>query len=424
MTTAERRAAFAAALVFYLAFVAYQSLAGGAPRPCTPPLGAVGAPISRGDGLANLVAYVPLGLLVAALASRRNVFALRLLGWLAISAFSLSMELLQACLSGRVSSWYDWATNSAGALLGLLGLPLVERLLASRAAAGASSAPASPTARPALLFIGTWLAVCTVPWRFTLDVGTVRANLSFLRRIGTTIPDPWLVAQHAFAWIAVGFALRAVVCVRAAYSRRLALVLVLVLVLALGAQVLLVHGALSLAELAGAAVGVGICLLVAPRMDDARLARWLPAFAMLSVAAYELAPRKGAWMHVPFSWWPLLGQGSLVGALGYALFFCWLAFGLVLSLRWSAHAAAHAGGEVAVTRTAPSRVRRYALPAATICALFAMEYAQPWIAGRIGDTSPPIVTALAFIVAWVLTERIKDRDRATWRRCAGSATRR
>src|SRR5690606_17914089 len=119
------RVALTSALLAYLLFVAYQSLEGGrlAAGGCGIPLLQQGVRLSWSDGLANLVAYMPLGLLVSAWLGPRRRGAALLAGFLAISAFSLSMELLQACLDKRVSSWFDWSTNSAGGLIGLLVLP-------------------------------------------------------------------------------------------------------------------------------------------------------------------------------------------------------------------------------------------------------------------------------------------------------------
>ena len=62
MRTAEApRAALASAFAAYLAFIAYQSLAGAAPGACVVPLVQQGSHLSRGDGRADLVADVPLG---------------------------------------------------------------------------------------------------------------------------------------------------------------------------------------------------------------------------------------------------------------------------------------------------------------------------------------------------------------------------
>lgn len=385
MKTAERRAALAGALALYLAFLAYQSLAGGAPTPCATPLGNPGGGWSGSDALANLVAYVPAGLLAAALAASFEGLAARALAWLAVIAFSFSMELMQACLSGRVSSWIDWATNSAGATLGFAALPAAAQLLLRLPQGGARRMHAAlPVALAASLVVGAWLASSTAPWRFTLDVGTVRANLAFLRTVPSL--DAWRVASHAFAWMSVAIALRALFAGRLSAS----VALLAAVALSLGGQALLEWRALSWSELAGVALGAFVALVLLVPGADGRLARLAPALAFVSVLAYELAPaRVGRGTGTSFSWWPLVGRGNPLAALDFALYFCWFAFVLVLALRWSR----------ARTRTA------VVLGSSAVVALLALEAAQRAIPGRTADTSPALIAALAFIVAWLLTER-------------------
>ncbi len=395
MKTAQRRVALAGALVLYLAFVAYQSLAGGSPKPCAAPLLDPGR-LSGGDALANLVAYVPAGLLAAALAASYDRFVVRILLLVGVSAFSLSMELAQACLSARVSSWVDWATNSAGATLGFVALPLVAPLLRRLAHRGDRSVLAArlPVTLAAWLVVGAWLAASTAPWRFTFDVGTVRANLAFLR-VAPAI-DPWSVARHAFAWMSVAAALRALVVRRAGGSGVLGATIALgvTIALALGAQVLLEWRALSWSELAGTAVGASVALALLVPASDGRLARVAPAFAFASVLAYELAPGYPGWGAVGrFSWLPLVGRGNPLAALDFTLYFCWFAFVLVLALRWTQ----------ARTRAALS------LGSIAVFALLALEFAQRAIPGRIADTSPALIVALALVVAWLLTDREGER---------------
>src|SRR5690606_23579979 len=160
------------------------------------------------DALANVIAYVPAGLLGGALAATLGGLAARAIAWLGIAAFSLSMELAQACLSGRVSSGVDWATNSFGAALGIVALPVVVHLLhrfshddVRRERVGLR------VVLVAWLVLGAWFASSIAPWRFTLDVGTVRANLSFLRAAPSF--DAWIVVRHAFAWMTIAVAVRA-----------------------------------------------------------------------------------------------------------------------------------------------------------------------------------------------------------------------
>lgn len=396
LSTTRRRVALAGALALYLSFVAYQSLAGGSAQACMTPLTDPGSGWYGSDALANVVAYVPAGLLGGALAASFGGIVAPAIAWLAIAGFSLSMELMQACLSGRVSSWVDWATNSFGAALGVVALPIVVHLL--------HLFPRSDDRRErvglqvalvAWLVVGAWLASSTAPWRFTFDVGTVRANLSFLRAAPSF--DAWDVVRHAFAWMAVAAALRALFADRL----RASVALLVVLALSLAAQSMLVWRSLSWSELAGAALGACVGLVLLVPAASGRLMRLLPAIAFVSVAAYELAPGRAGWRAGnAFSWWPLVGRGNLLAALDFALYFCWFAFVLVLALRWGQ----------ARTRSAA------ALAALAVAALLALEAAQRWIPGRIADTSPALIVALAFLVAWLLSERGGERVvRATGR---------
>lgn len=388
MTTGGRRIALAGALLLYLFFVAYQSLAGGLVKACATPLADPGSGWYGSDALANVVAYVPAGLLGGALAASFGGFAARAVAWLGIAAFSLTMELAQACLSGRVSSSVDWATNSFGAALGIVALPVVVRLLhlfprndARRERVGLR------VVLVAWLVIGAWFASSTAPWRFTLDVGTVRANLSFLR----TAPsfDVWDVVRHAFAWMTIAVAVRALIDERL----RASATFVAVLAVTLGAQALLVGRALSWSELGGAALGAFFALLLLMPAASGRLMRIAPLLAFVSVAAYELAPGRAWWGDDRFSWWPLVGRGNLLAALDFTLYFCWFAFVLVLALRWR-----------------QARVRAaVSLGAFAAAAMLALEVAQRWIPGRTADTSPALITVLAFVVAWLLSERGSER---------------
>ncbi|RZL35216.1 MAG: VanZ family protein [Rubrivivax sp.] len=79
------------------------------------------------DMQANLLGYVPLGLLgfAAAVRSGWGMRASLLFGFLPGPTLSLAMETLQFFLPGRVPSLSDWALNSAGSTMGaLLGVLL------------------------------------------------------------------------------------------------------------------------------------------------------------------------------------------------------------------------------------------------------------------------------------------------------------
>lgn len=81
------------------------------------------------DVLANLVGYIPLGALLALGLSRSGW---RNWSWLAATAaaalLSLAMELLQNFLPTRVPSSLDLLLNAAGAVIGVVGAWVLERL--------------------------------------------------------------------------------------------------------------------------------------------------------------------------------------------------------------------------------------------------------------------------------------------------------
>jgi VanZ family protein len=80
------------------------------------------------DVISNFLGYMPLGALLAlsALRTGRGRYAV-LVASLAGCLLSLSMETLQSYLPQRVPSNLDWATNSAGTLVGAVFAALLER---------------------------------------------------------------------------------------------------------------------------------------------------------------------------------------------------------------------------------------------------------------------------------------------------------
>lgn len=121
-------------LLAYLALIVYASLYPFWPWTWPPGLtlvGLLGLPWPKYFGMfdmqANLLGYVPLGLLgfAAALRSGIGLRGALLLGLLPGPLLSLLLETLQYFLPGRVPSLADWLLNSGGSVLGvMLGLLL------------------------------------------------------------------------------------------------------------------------------------------------------------------------------------------------------------------------------------------------------------------------------------------------------------
>jgi VanZ family protein len=80
------------------------------------------------DVIANLLAYVPLGLMLSwGLQIRFPAWISSLIAMFVMSLVSLQIEWLQVILPGRVSSLLDWILNSLGAGVGALLAGLAER---------------------------------------------------------------------------------------------------------------------------------------------------------------------------------------------------------------------------------------------------------------------------------------------------------
>jgi VanZ family protein len=78
------------------------------------------------DVAANVVGYIPLGVLAwAALGHRSRA-------WLFVFLVSPVFEVAQAAVPGRIFDWKDLVANAAGVTLGILMLNLPARLLRAR----------------------------------------------------------------------------------------------------------------------------------------------------------------------------------------------------------------------------------------------------------------------------------------------------
>ena len=382
----------------------YQSLAAGGTWECGGTPLAVDVRLSRTDLLANVVAYVPLGILGGVVlgawtSGARRRMAFGALAAVAIAGLSLTMEVLQACQSARVSSVWDWLANSAGGLAGLAAW-----LLAGQGARTLASSAWAPT-RAGRGDLGVWLLACAVPlvwllsqtkpWVFAVDVGTLRSNLSFVRVLAEPAPvdiDLWHVARHFGAWAAIGCSWRL------ATSRGVTAGALWVgtACVSLGLQVLLdTPSPLSFEELGGMAVA-GVALLAAIGVErrahahgqtpQSRTRAWARALfwaGVVSVAAYQLRPGSGGPEAADFSWWPRVGLRGLGGALDYALLFGWCGLTVVAASR----SAAQAG----VRRAPPTWA------VSVVLIMLGTEVAQLAIPGRGPDVSAPLFTLLSLL---------------------------
>lgn len=130
-------------------------------------------PGGRGDILANLLLYVPLGLLLAVALPPRLGRPGGVLTALALGTLlSATVEALQLVIDGRVSSGADLALNAAGTLLGaLLGTAMGGRRLFGGEGRGALADPV------AALLVLLWLGWRLYPYVPSIDLQAWKDNL-------------------------------------------------------------------------------------------------------------------------------------------------------------------------------------------------------------------------------------------------------
>ena len=136
----------------------------------------------RVDNYVNVLAYLPLGLLLALSLRSQSNFALRVIfATLPGLALSFSMEFLQQYLPGRFASQVDLATNTCGALFGALGSTLfdTERLPGRLVAQwrGRWVKP-GPQFAMALIVLAAWALSQWLPGLPSLSLATLQEGIA------------------------------------------------------------------------------------------------------------------------------------------------------------------------------------------------------------------------------------------------------
>jgi len=338
--------------------------------------------ISGSDALGNVFAYLLLGAALAFAYAQRRAQAnddagrrqpaagprteLAAAVW-AIGAcllLSFSMEAVQTCLSGRLSSAWDLFYNTSGAALGWFGARAVQPVW-SLIDRRTSMRPQQLKLLAVVLVAALgWLIEDTAPWIPRFDAVLMRANLKATWiAYATGHLDTWRLIGHGGEWLALGLAL--------SLPRRDAWLPVAGLsalaVLAIGWRLMLPGnmplGLESLLTLPGALLMV----LVILRSGFRTRAALTMIAAIVAVSAYQLKPGLGLTM--PFQWRIQFLQGNPIAGMQLAAFFGW--FGMTV---------------VAAGKVLSGRTLIWVVAACAITAL--LEWSQTLIAGRTPDLSP------------------------------------
>ena len=283
------------------------SIPAGGPGPVTALLDSWANRPSRGDFLANILLYMPLGFFGVLSLSRRVGFGRRVPVVVAGGALlSLTVELTQYYDVGRDTNATDLYTNTAGTFIGAT----VAMLFSNRL-----SFPLFPEikARPVpALLIASWLGYRFYPYVPTIDLHKYWHAIKPV--ILDPIPVPLPLYRHTSIWLALFALIEAI-----AGRRRSALLAPLFAAFVLSMRVLIISTFLSAAEVVGGVIAIcawPLLLVVNQRMRAALLFLVLGGYVILE----RLEPFQFGPYARPFSWIPFNGfmNGSVeIDALSF-----------------------------------------------------------------------------------------------------------
>ncbi len=347
-----------------------------------------------GDLITNLLVYIPLGLLLMRLRSRkRRCLACHwLLVVLAGALLSATLEYIQAWLPGRTPSLIDLGLNTLGTALG--------------ATLGVVVDPAGPLAARLKWLRHTWF-----PADPAVDVGLAALGLWALAQLAPLVPSPdldnlrrgikplWLALSgvEPFSWHAfftygaeltgLGLIFRLLQRLRHGAVWRFLVLAAAVLIL----KIPVVNRQLT-AEAVAALMATAGSLPLLTRLPT-RLLRITAALLIVSAMALEaLAPGNGP-AGGGFNWIPFRGHLSndLVGIMD------------ILGGVWPVTA-------LAALALLPPRLGGIGMAAgglAVVLGTFALEWWQQTIPGRSADITDVLVALAAWVVSWIHVYRTR-----------------
>jgi VanZ family protein len=322
---------------------------------------------SRGDLIANLLFYAPLGLFSAARLSGRLRRAV-LLGVVSLGGalLSFSLELAQAYVPGRTSSLWDVYLNAAGCLLGAVVSVTGGSLLS------AIAEPHRHTVQPFVaLLVLSWLGYRLYPYVPTVDLHKYWVSLKPL--ILTPIFEPFRTVRLAVLWLVFAHFVEVF-----APGRRACVLVPAILVGSLSAGVIILGRIVTLADV----LGVGAALLAWAIIRSSALRGPILLLPVLAVLiADRLAPFEFGGAARPFGWMPFLSV--LHGPWGVGLQSLLEKFFLYGSLLWLL---VHRGLSLALAA------------AMEMSLLFATSLVQTHIPGRSAEITDTVLAASVAIL--------------------------
>jgi VanZ family protein len=345
--------------------------------------------IIRSDIIANILIYLPMGLLAA----RALRYRLRP-GTAAVAAtalcllLSLVMESLQTLLPGRVSSLLDLLLNGFGGLGGALLAGLTVNPpgpLRSLAALRREWFLPGRAMDLALVALGLWALAQLTPLLLSLDTDHLRKGLLPLWTPGFPLPFSW-TQLAAYACAITGLGLFGTILTRA--EKNMAVPFIGFVSVVLLVKILVMGRYLALETALGAAMGMVLTVILRPAPRPFRFA--IGGLALL--AGFALAELESAAGLIfkplqPFNWIPFQGQmHSLAG------------FSEILALFWPFLAL----GCLGAFATRPNRRRRMAFIGGllVLAFMFLLEWQQQTLPGRNADITDVLLALAGWSLPW------------------------
>lgn len=338
--------------------------------------------IGRGDVVANLLLYAPLGLFVV-LAVRTRLspaVAVSLAIGLGLT-LSVGVELAQTALPMRDTNLIDVAANGVGTSIGALAALLPIRALRAERRPGAlPDLPAG--ALFALLLCTAWFGWQLAPFVPTIDLQEYKDSLKPLLAEAPRAPG---VLRFACAWLTVGLALRV-----ATGRRHLGLLLAAAMAGVMVGRVMVDGATLNWSLLLGSAAALAVWVTPLHRLA---VRPWVLAAGLaLAIASLGLDDLGGAPQQA-FSWVPFSGflHGSMLVDVQVMLGKVFLYGSLVFLLRRGGLGTAGAG-------------------VLTAAFLAVIEVAQVSGRGHVPEITDPLIALILAALAAVF-DRVEDGAR-------------
>jgi VanZ family protein len=346
---------------------------------------------ARSDVLVNILAYIPLGLLLALFWRRCGRSGAAVLSLVAGFGLSFSMEFLQEALPGRVSSVADIAHNTLGTLFGIILAQLVSRGTLSgdwfyrqRVRLAAPGA----LANMGLVVLALWAAAELFPFVPSPDMATIKHGL---RPLFETLRYPatfagWKALGDGLELFGIGLLARCVL-------REPSLLPTSLLILAVTAlKIIVVYQVLSLEFMLAALIALTLLLFSGWQTVERRA-----GLALVSIAASLVIDelRRGASDRLyAFNWAPFSAQIDTLPGFNDLLVTVWIALALATLTRM-------------LVQGSPKRERGAKLLGGTLlfCSWFALEWHQRLLPGRIPDVTDPLVALGVWWLAWLVPVR-------------------